>query len=151
MAYVTPSVQATGVLVTASIWNQDVVNNMIHLAGMKSGGTALSALAAGTHLSAPAYDSGWYSVAVDTTYTKAHGLGVTPRHVEVFHSTTATPGSSDELVRVTGVSESYGKDVVGVDATNVYVTTGVNTYSYATVNSRRRDSNTGYHKVMAWV
>ena len=53
MAYVTLPTIATGTLVTADDWNQ-AGDNFDHLAGMKAGGVALSALAAGSELGLPA-------------------------------------------------------------------------------------------------
>ncbi len=53
MAYVAPVTRATGVLITAAIWNQDIVDNVAHLASFKHGGVALSGVAASK-------DMGWY-------------------------------------------------------------------------------------------
>ncbi len=44
MAYSAPTSRATGFLVTAAVWNQDVVDNVAWLAGMTHGGTTLGAL-----------------------------------------------------------------------------------------------------------
>lgn len=46
MGYVTPTPRATDDLITAAIWNQDVVDNVAHLGGLKAGVTALGSLAA---------------------------------------------------------------------------------------------------------
>lgn len=48
MAYSAPSSRSTGTLITASIWNQDVVDNMVHVASMKAQSTALSAASSAT-------------------------------------------------------------------------------------------------------
>lgn len=100
----------------------------------------------------PHYDSGWFSVAANTTYTKAHLLGRTPRHIEVYHSLVAAPGASDELIKVTHVifvaGTAYSADVVGADSTNIYIKTGVD--AAATVYSTRRSSAVGYYRVLAW-
>lgn len=53
MAYVAPVTRATGVLITAAIWNQDIVDNVAHLASFKHSGVALSGVGAGK-------DIGWY-------------------------------------------------------------------------------------------
>ena len=60
-------------VITAAQWNQDVVDNAQYLydSALGTDGTQ--------------YDSGWFAVTYGTTYTKAHGLGATPRSVEVWH------------------------------------------------------------------
>lgn len=47
MAYVAPTMRATGVLITAAIWNQEVVDNVKHLASFKSAGIPLSSYGSG--------------------------------------------------------------------------------------------------------
>lgn len=96
------------------------------------------------------YDSGWFSVASNTLYTKAHNLGQPPRLFTLFHSAVSAPGSGDELVRVTVVTHSGGiMDVVGTDGTNIYVKTGYDG-AYGTSYSTRRYSGAGYYRVQAW-
>lgn len=97
------------------------------------------------------YDSGWFAVAYGNTYTKAHNLGQHPRQVILLHSTSASPTSTNELVRVTvnyGASD-YPADCLGVTAQNIYVTTGEHT-AFGTVYSRRRNSSAGYFRLQAW-
>lgn len=53
MAYVAPVARATGTLITAAIWNQDIVDNVAHLATFKHSGVPLSNVGAGK-------DIGWY-------------------------------------------------------------------------------------------
>lgn len=100
------------------------------------------------------YDSGWFAVTGSTTYTKAHGLGITPRRIELYHSAVASPGAGDELVRVTHVLNdtnfAYSQDCVGADATNVYAQSGASAATGETVYSVRRQSDTGYWRILAW-
>ena len=51
MAWVSPSTRVTGTLITAAIWNQDVVANPAFLAAFGCAGTAFSAMTATTKLS----------------------------------------------------------------------------------------------------
>ncbi|KAB2864177.1 MAG: hypothetical protein F9K46_04990, partial [Anaerolineae bacterium] len=53
MAYLAPVARATGTLITAAIWNQDIVDNVAHLASFRHSGVALSNVGAGK-------DIGWY-------------------------------------------------------------------------------------------
>lgn len=81
MAYVAPSTRVTGTLITAAIWNQDVVNNVAHIASMLIGGTAISALAAG--VGAARMTGGTYTG--DGGATKAiTGLGFQPKALLVY-------------------------------------------------------------------
>lgn len=106
---------------------------------------------------APNYDSGWFAVTTSTTYTKAHGLGVTPRQIELYHAAVASPGASDELVRVCHVNSNgsafiYTNDPLGANATNIFAQTGVAGGGGAggTVESKRRRSDTGFYRMLAW-
>ena len=103
------------------------------------------------NLGAADYDSNWFSVAYSNSYTKAHSLTVTPRLLVVLHSAVASPGASDELVRVTVVADGtigYG-DVAGSDATNILISTGSHT-GVGTCANKRRASAAGYYRVQAW-
>lgn len=118
------------------------------------GEIAFDNLSAGQDIGDPAYDSGWFAVANSTTYTKAHGLSATPRRIEIYHSAVASPGSGDELVRVTQVEDTTGSqyDVLGANGTNVYATTGTaGTVAARTVMSKRRISEVGFYRIQAWV
>lgn len=97
------------------------------------------------------YDSGWFACTSNTTYTLAHGLGAAPRQVDLYHSTAAAPGAGDELVRVTvlgTVAEGQDLDCIGIDATNLYISTG-NGSGRDTVRSTRRQSSSGYYRAIA--
>ena len=58
-----PPARQTGDLITAEIWNTDVVDNLraLHDANFR-----------GVH------DSGWFAVTYNTAYEKAHGLNARP-------------------------------------------------------------------------
>lgn len=60
MAWSDPPARQTGDLVTAEIWNADVVDNLLALRAENFRGV---------------YDSGWFAVTLNTLYQKAHGLG----------------------------------------------------------------------------
>jgi hypothetical protein len=135
----------TGQLVTETHLDQ-IRENIEHLGTMKAQGTALSALSASTEINTPAYDSGWFAVSQAQTYTKAHGLSAHPKQVEVWHSTTATPTTSDELVLVTFTALG-GQEGIGADGTNIYIRTGV---SYTVNNQRRLTNNSGFYRIYAW-
>jgi hypothetical protein len=97
------------------------------------------------------YDSGWFAAAYDNIYTKSHNLGQHPRQVILLHSTSASPTSTDELVRVTvnyGASD-YPTDCLGMTAQYIFVQTGGHT-ALGTVLSRRRGSGAGYFRLQAW-
>jgi hypothetical protein len=97
------------------------------------------------------YDSGWFAVAYGNTYSKAHNLGQHPRQVILLHSTTASPTTTNELVRVTvnyGASD-YPADCLGATAQNIIVQTGEHS-ALGTVFSRRRGSSGGYFRLQAW-
>lgn len=94
------------------------------------------------------YDSGWFAVAANTTYTKAHGLGVVPDLVMIHYSPSAdgsgevTMGSYEASDRCTNVAD--------LDATNVILRTG----AYGVASYRDSAGNldqpaSGYCKVIA--
>lgn len=148
----TLSTKTTGQLVDADDWN-DVVNAINSLgdthdhSGDDGDGAALA-------LPDANYDSGWFAVTTSTTYTKAHGLSGAPRHIEVYHAAVASPGAGDEIVRVTNVYDLDGtlpQGMLGTDGTNIYAETGSGSSPAAgTVYSTRRDSDSGYYRILAW-
>lgn len=112
MAYVAPSTRVTGTLITAAIWNQDVVNNMAHIASLKFADTALSALAAGT--AAARISVGSYSGnATDNRWIT--GVGFTPKWVIIqrgtssvtYHSNSAMPADTSFGFSAAGVKTDY--------------------------------------------
>lgn len=47
MAWTTPATQAYGTLITTNIYNNQIINNLLHLGAMKIGASALSAITSG--------------------------------------------------------------------------------------------------------
>ncbi len=100
-------------------------------------------------LGLPDYDSGWFAVADDMTYTKDHNLGQAPRLVVLLHATTSTPNANDELVLVNTVSINSAVSPMGWNASNIIAQAG--TYNgYSTCQSMRRNSGAGYWRLNAW-
>lgn len=102
------------------------------------------------------YDSGWFSVAYNQTYSKAHGLGGHPSHVEVYWAVTnSSPSTIYRVPAYTSSGESAGRGcMVELNSTNVIVRTGTgsgagtfDTYGFA---GTRVVSAGGYYKVLAW-
>ena len=100
-------------------------------------------------LGLPDYDSGWFAVAYNNTYTKAHNLGQAPRLVVLMHATSSTPNNNDELVLVGTVLTSYGVSNLGWNATDIIAQGGTNS-GYGTCLSLRRYSGAGYWRLQAW-
>jgi hypothetical protein len=94
------------------------------------------------------YDSGWFAVAYNSTYTKAHGLGQTPRQVILLWSASSAGASENIPVTAVGLSSNC-VPVLGFDSTYLYATTGDSATS-GTVKSTRAVSASGYYRFMAW-
>ena len=96
------------------------------------------------------YDSGWYAVAVNTTYTKAHGLGAVPTTVQVFYSDTSD-GSGDvaSVAHPFGAGGSDNASLCEMDATNIKVRTGNNVAYYRDASGAAKSPTSGYHKIVA--
>jgi hypothetical protein len=100
-------------------------------------------------LGLPDYDSGWFAVADNNTYTRAHNLSQAPRLVVLLHSTSSTPNNNDELVLVNTVCTSYGMSNISWNAVNIIAQSGTAT-GYGTCLSLRRYSGAGYWRMQAW-
>jgi hypothetical protein len=100
-------------------------------------------------LGLPDYDSGWFAVADNQTYTRAHTLGQVPRMVILVHATNANPVSSDELVLVNTVGIGYGVGCLGWNAINLFAQSGTSS-GYSTCLNTRRYSGSGYWRLQAW-
>ncbi len=96
------------------------------------------------------YDSGWFAVTANTTYTKNHGLGANPRVVTLWHSSDAAGASEWVRVNITVAATSYERDVLGTTAESIIISTG-NDASNSTVASTRRGSTGGYYRIFAWL
>ena len=99
-------------------------------------------------LPAADYDSGWFAVAYNNSYTKAHGLNAIPRAYLLLHATDAAGASENVVVGVcfTG-TDSF--NVIGFSSTDILITCP-NSTAYGCVTSTRRSSGSGYYRILAW-
>lgn len=74
MSYVTPTTRATDDLITATIWNQDVVDNVAHLGGLKAGGTALGSLTAADRITSLNEIVPWTQLAANAASISMTGI-----------------------------------------------------------------------------
>jgi hypothetical protein len=109
MAWGTPSTRTTGTLITAVIWNQDVVDNPIFLAGMKSGGTAVSALSAASELTATETEVYKINAGSDLTTTSASLVDIDATNLS---DTITTTGGDVEVLFNFEWSNSVGSNTV---------------------------------------
>lgn len=133
MAYVAPSTRTTGALITAAIWNQDVVANPIALyAGAMSiasqaaldfiyasSATQLARLAKGTALQVPrinAAGNGWEFATITTKIVKVVAAtyatkvqSSTSTYVDTGLTATITPGSASNTILVLVSQNGCGK------------------------------------------
>ena len=134
MAWTEPAARQTGDLITADIWNTDVVDNLL-------------ALRSGNFHNA--YDSGWFAVTYNTEYQKTHGLAATPRLMLVLWASTA---NATEWHLVTAVVHS-GTALRGAalypSPTAVRVRTG-NDPSAGAIATPAASSGGGYYRILAW-
>jgi len=107
-------------------------------------------LSSGVDLPAAQYDSGWFAVAVGSTFTKAHGLGMSPSIVLLYHSTDAA--GTSEAVLVTSILSAAGviKNVVGITPSSILADAGITAGLSGTCYSTRRESGSGYWRILAW-
>ncbi len=95
------------------------------------------------------YDSDWFSVAYNNTYSKDHHLGAAPRLVMVLHS--ANSDGSGESVPVFHVNDgTTTKSPLGVTTSAVILQTA-NNASQGCCYSIRRLSGSGYYRIFAWL
>jgi len=93
------------------------------------------------------YDSGWFAVAHNVEYNKAHGLADTPRLVRVLHCPNAD--GSGEWATVENVySGTFWSSIIHANGTNVRLKTA-NSATYGTCNTTLRSSGSGYYRVLA--
>ncbi len=98
------------------------------------------------------YDSGWFAVTTNTTYTKAHGLGTATLLVQTYYSN-SSDGSGDVVVSVPQIIRS-GFDaqiaIVDIDATNVVLRTqGANLLRYTDATGVQKSPSSGYCRIVA--
>lgn len=99
-------------------------------------------------LSSADYDSGWFAVVYNNTYSKAHGLGQTPRLVALLWSASST-GASENIPVYTVTYGSNPDACYGFDSTYCYVTCGDGSSS-GCIRSTRANSASGYYRFLAW-
>jgi hypothetical protein len=94
----------------------------------------------------PDYDSGWFSVTTNQTFTKTHSLGQVPRLTLLLHATNSS--GTGELVPVLLAQQTSAQplSVLGMDPSNLYIQTP----TADIVHSTRRAVNTGYYRLLAW-
>ena len=98
------------------------------------------------------YDSGWFGVAQNTTYTKAHGLDGVPDIIEAWYSDTSD-GSGD-VVKVghTDMSFDYynlSSNICDLDATNIKIRTSTTVAHYMDAIGGVYFQTSGYLKIVA--
>lgn len=111
---------------------------------------AINCYFSNTALPVADYDSGWFAVTTNTTYTKNHGLGANPRLVSLWHSADAAGTSEWVQITIAGASASYERDILGTTSANIIISTG-NTTNLSTAASTRRGSDGGYYRIFAWL
>jgi len=95
--------------------------------------------------SEPDYDSGWFAVSNFSYYTKAHGMGTSPRLMLALFSATSSPSAST-VISLTYLSNYY--TAIGADATNMYART--RDYTGYRVDAGTF-STSGYLRLLAWL
>ncbi len=98
------------------------------------------------------YDSGWFGVAQNTTYTKAHGLDGVPDIINISYSDT-WDGSGD-VVKVgrgdfINPTPNNNSNLCDVDATNIKVRTAGWISRYLDANGTYVAQTSGYLKIVA--
>lgn len=133
MAWTAPTTRQTGDLITADIWNTDVVDNLqvLHDANFVE-----------------AYDSGWFAVTYGAAYAKTHGLGAAPRHAILLWASTAQPTDWHVVTAVTHSDLTRGASL-HLGATTVTATTG-NNANHGVLLTPAVLANAGYYRILAW-
>lgn len=103
----------------------------------------------------PWYDSGWFAVVYNQTYSKPHGLGAIPHHVEVYWASSGSPSTIYRVPAYTSSGESAGRGcIVELNSTYVIVRTGsgsgAGTFDTYGFGGTRVYSASGYYKIVAW-
>ena len=100
-------------------------------------------------LSTADYDSGWFGVTYNTTYTKAHSLGARPRLIQVYFCSSSTGTGIWILVSVVN-NNGLVSNIGSSDASNIYLITGTSSSYAAVVCSTSMTAISGYYRVLAW-
>jgi hypothetical protein len=101
----------------------------------------------GSPLGDPDYESGWFAVAYNNAYTRAHSLAQVPKLVVIEHADNGS--GTGELVPVLINYAADYKSPVGYDASNIYFNAQNNT-AFGVLISTRRSSGGGYLRMRAW-
>jgi hypothetical protein len=101
-------------------------------------------------LPAADYDSGWFAVTYNTSYSKNHNLGTTPRMVMVYHNDSATGANDNVPVTHTWDGVSLYRHIWSASNVAINIITA-NSSTNGTCYSNRRISGGGYYRIYAWV
>jgi hypothetical protein len=95
------------------------------------------------------YDSGWFACAAGGSYFKAHGLAQFSRLIRLYHCADSAGAGEWAEIGVVQNSASTYKSAVHCDATNVIVNAGATGFA-GTAYTTRRESSTGFYRILAW-
>lgn len=94
------------------------------------------------------YDSGWFACTYNSAYTLTHGFSSIPRIFMLYHCPVSD--GSTEMVLVTCVfNGTQSMDVVGFGTGSFLISTA-NNATAGTCYSTRRQSASGYYRLLAW-
>ena len=96
----------------------------------------------------PDYDSGWFAVVYNTTYTKTHNLGSIPRLWMLFHNTTAD--GSNQWCLVGNVGPTTAPRVTISSTTTAFTAQTGNDANNGTLLHLFGNSSGGYYRILAW-
>lgn len=98
------------------------------------------------------YDSGWFAVTYNSTYTKAHGFGIQPSLVILEWSASSTgAGTVVPVTMVYATTPALGTyDPLYYDETNIVAKSGDSSSYDATCHSRIAQSAAGYWHIRAY-
>ena len=126
---------------TAKAQHDGGVGDHTHLsAGAEGGLTTLDALSP--------YDSGWFAVAADTTYTKAHGLGAIPRLVQVWISD-SNPGTTILPGQQYNGGVNFQSEVISMTTENIVLRTAAKLAEYKNSSGVETLLTSGYARIIA--
>lgn len=176
MAWANPTSRSTGDIITSAIWNQDVVDNPQYLkdtldalelndlqaatGNYAMGGNKITGY--GTPSDAAdvadkgyvdavfttlAYDSGWFAVGKNNTYSKTHGLGGPPLFIQVALAAGGFPSGTDK--RYIEFGHFAGTNFLNfswITDTAVVIKFG----NGAVIDHTDGDIQSGYARILAW-
>ena len=97
------------------------------------------------------YDSGWFAVASNTTYTKTHSLGTT-KVISTLYFSKSSDGS-DDCVIMGGAHNDIGiggrqANIVNLTTTTVQIRTATNITDYKDSDGTNQDLTSGYLRII---